>query len=109
MIATRTGLIALAGAALALTALAPAASATTPSAKRYTMAQVKKHATPTDCWTAINGSVYNLTSWIARHPGGSGPIISLCGTDGSRSFSAQHGGDGRAAAELRSFRIGKLR
>lgn len=106
---TRASLVALAGAALVIGAVAPAASATTPSAKRYSMAQVKKHATPTDCWTAINGSVYDLTTWIARHPGGSGPIIRLCGTNGSRAFMSQHGGDGRAAAELRSFRIGKLR
>ena len=36
----------------------------------YTLAQVAIHSSAADCWTAINGSVYNLSAWIARHPGG---------------------------------------
>lgn len=88
--------------------IAQTSSVTAPSAKRYTRAQVRRHATPTDCWTIIGGSVYNLTGWISRHPGGSGPIISLCGRDGTAAFTAKHGGQGAPQAALAQFRIGRL-
>ena len=75
----------------------------------YTIAQVTKHNNRTDCWTAINGGVYNVTSWIAQHPGGQSTIISLCGIDGSAAFDDQHGGQGRPESELASFKIGTLK
>lgn len=98
-------------AALALTTItgvaASSASAAQP-AKKYTAAQVAKHSTAKSCWTSINGKVYDLTSWIARHPGGSGPIMSVCGRDGSAAFNGQHQGQGRPEAMLKAFRIGTL-
>ena len=98
-------------AALALTAMtgvaASPASAVEP-AKKITAVQVAKHSTAKSCWTSINGKVYDLTSWIARHPGGSGPILGVCGRDGSAAFNGQHQGQGRPAAMLKSFRIGTL-
>jgi cytochrome b involved in lipid metabolism len=74
----------------------------------YTMATVASHKSPSDCWTTINGSVYNVTSWIKQHPGGAQAIISLCGIDGSVAFNGQHGGQARPASELASFKIGTL-
>ncbi len=74
----------------------------------YTMADVAKHNNASDCWTTINGGVYNVTSWIYQHPGGSEAIISLCGIDGSDAFNQQHGGQRRPANELASFKIGTL-
>ena len=88
-------------------AVSTGASAAQPS-KKYTAAQVAKHATAKDCWTSINGQVYNLTTWIKGHPGGSGPILSICGRDGSSAFNSQHQGQGGPAAMLRKFQIGKL-
>ncbi len=81
---------------------------TTPKPSGYTMAQVVAHNTASSCWTAINGSVYNVTSWISQHPGGQQAIISLCGIDGSAAFNDQHGGQRRPASELASFKIGAL-
>lgn len=88
----------------------PTQNPTTPSssAKSYTMETVATHNTQSDCWTTINGSVYNVTSWISKHPGGAGAIIGLCGKDGSSAFNGQHGGDRRPASELASFKIGAL-
>lgn len=74
----------------------------------YTMAQVAQHKDGTSCWTAINGGVYDVTSWINQHPGGPEAILSLCGTDGSAAFNGQHGGERRPAQELASFKIGTL-
>ena len=74
----------------------------------YTMAQVKTHNSTKSCWAVVSGKVYDLTAWINNHPGGPGPILSLCGTDGTALFSAQHGGQARPASELKSFYIGTL-
>jgi uncharacterized membrane protein/predicted heme/steroid binding protein len=74
----------------------------------YTMADVAKHASASSCWTAIDGKVYDVTNWITRHPGGQRAILGLCGKDGSSAFNAQHGGQGRPAAELKQFLVGTL-
>ncbi len=74
----------------------------------YTLAQVMTHKIRTDCWTTINGGVYNVTTWIDQHPGGAQAIIGLCGIDGSDAFNGQHGGQPRPATELAGFKIGTL-
>lgn len=81
---------------------------TTQTAGTYTMAQVKTHNSSTSCYSAINGSVYDLTQWIGNHPGGAGAILSLCGKDGTQAFEQKHGGERRPESELASLKIGTL-
>lgn len=76
--------------------------------KTYTLTDIASHATEADCWSAINGSVYDLSSWVSRHPGGSRPIIGLCGKDGSAGFNRKHGGEARPTAALVLLKIGEL-
>jgi cytochrome b involved in lipid metabolism len=76
--------------------------------KSYTLADVSTHKDASSCWTAINGNVYDVTSWIDQHPGGRQAILSICGTDGSSAFDGQHGGQKRPESELANFIIGKL-
>ena len=73
------------------------------------MAEVAAHADASSCWSAINGSVYNLTTWIGQHPGGQSAIKSLCGKDGSATFNNQHGGSAPQENRLASFKIGTLK
>jgi cytochrome b involved in lipid metabolism len=80
-----------------------------PVSTEYTLTQVATHNKKTDCWTTINGGVYNVTSWIDEHPGGADAIISLCGIDGSSAFVDQHSGQKRPANELATFKIGNLK
>jgi uncharacterized membrane protein len=86
----------------------PAATATSKVAGTYNSADLKKHASATSCWSAINGNVYDLTKWINRHPGGASVIKGLCGRDGTAGFNGQHGGQSRPASELAAFKIGKF-
>ncbi len=79
------------------------------TATAYTLADVKLHNTSASCWTAVNGSVYNVTSWISAHPGGSSAIKGMCGVDASGAFNGQHGGQARPVSELASFKIGVLK
>ena len=92
-------------------AAAPATSATpTPSAATsgYTMAQVAANNSAKSCWAVIEGSVYNLTNWINSHPGGTGAIISLCGTEATSSFNAQHANQSRPSSRLSGYLLGPL-
>ncbi|MGB4076265.1 MAG: cytochrome b5-like heme/steroid binding domain-containing protein [Minisyncoccia bacterium] len=73
-----------------------------------TLAQVATHASRTSCWSAIHGSVYDLTSWIPKHPGGEGAILSLCGIDGSEKFNRKHGSDTKPPLILAGFKIAPL-
>jgi cytochrome b involved in lipid metabolism len=40
----------------------------TPTTPSYTIQDVQTHSVKTNCWTAINGNVYNLTSAFGQHP-----------------------------------------
>jgi cytochrome b involved in lipid metabolism len=92
----------------------PVAATSTPAAAdtqapaSYTLAQVETHNTSKSCWATINGNVYDLTTWISRHPGGAARILSICGKDGTPYFMGQHGSDPTAQAQLATFKIGTL-
>jgi len=94
----------------ATTPSAVATSTPTPAPTKvgYTMTQVRANNTAANCWAVIDDSVYDLTKWIKSHPGGSGAIVNLCGTDASAAFSAKHGNQSRPAAQLSSYRLGPL-
>lgn len=74
----------------------------------YTLDQVAQHNTAASCWSAINGDVYDLTTWIQNHPGGPNAIRSICGSDGSMGFNNRHAGTPEALAKLPAFKIGTL-
>ena len=44
------------------------------------MSEVYKHNTRQDCWMVIEDKVYDVTSWIDKHPGGD-LILSYAGLD----------------------------
>ena len=74
----------------------------------FTMGEIAKHNTSVSCYTAINGSVYDLTKWIPQHPGGEAAIKGLCGVDGTAAFNGQHGGAAKQAQIMAGFKIGML-
>lgn len=84
-------------------------SATTTPLKTYTLTEVALHNKSTDCWSVVSKTVYNLTTWIAQHPGGESAIKSMCGIDATVMFNSQHGGQSNPAKELASFKIGVLK
>lgn len=83
-------------------------SSTASSSATYTVEEVKKNADAKSCWSIINGNVYDLTKWIALHPGGEGTIKALCGIDGSAMFDNAHGGQERPVSALITYKIGSL-
>lgn len=97
---------------------APASSAASPSMSAsaagsdatagITMEQVAAHASASDCWSVVQGTVYDLTTWISQHPGGAGPIESMCGVDATDAFMAQHGSAKTPNKVLAGFALGPL-
>jgi hypothetical protein len=79
-----------------------------PTKTGYTMAQVRANNSASNCWSVIDDSVYDLTKWINSHPGGSGAIVGLCGTDGSSSFNARHGGQSSPKSTLAGYLLGPI-
>lgn len=79
-----------------------------PTTIKYTMELVRQNNSERSCWSVISGNVYDLTSWIKSHPGGSSAIKSLCGIDGTASYKSQHANQARPEQRLESFLLGPL-
>ena len=75
----------------------------------YTMQQVATNNRTANCWTVINGWVYDLTRLINTHPGGTGSITSMCGIDSTGAFNAKHLNNASVAKQLLTFRLGPLK
>ena len=101
----RTGIALLAAVGLAVVAFAPAAAA---APKSYTAAQVAKHSSASSCWTIVGKNVYDVTKYVAKHPGGASVIKAMCGKDGSAMFRGQHAGESSPTRTLARYRIGTL-
>jgi len=86
----------------------PAASVATGAAAGYTMEKVKANDSSSRCWSVISGNVYDLTKWISAHPGGSGAITSLCGTDGTAAYLGMHRNQSKPESRLAGFLLGPL-
>lgn len=74
--------------------------------EEYTLAEVALHRDATSCWTIIEDSVYDLTPFITRHPGGAANILKICGRDGTSAYMGQHGGNGQPRSMLANYHIG---
>jgi cytochrome b involved in lipid metabolism len=93
-------------------AVQPTAESRTPKADAtYTMAEVEKHAVKSDCWSVMDGKVYNLTDAFATHPGGDAMALG-CGKDATSVFNARPGSgqphSARAKTARERYLIGTL-
>lgn len=69
--------------------LAAAAAAAASSNLSLTASEVGRHSSLSDCWLIISGRVYNVTAYIAQHPGGANAISRHCGTDSTTAFATK--------------------
>jgi len=70
--------------------------------------EISKHSIAKDCWSIVNGNVYNLTTYVQSHPGGAGVIKNICGRDGSGAFKNQHGSSSKPNNVLSAFLLGSV-
>jgi peptidoglycan hydrolase-like protein with peptidoglycan-binding domain len=79
--------------------------------KTYTTTEVALHSTRSDCWITMAGSVYDVSSYISMHPGGSVVITNQCGKDAAIAFNTKGYGSSHSPAAislLSQFLIGKI-
>lgn len=98
-----------------MTPAAPATSSpsTTTTSKTYTAGEVAAHSSSSDCWLIINNTVYDVTSFLADHPGGASTILPYCGKEASQAFATQDRGSrgghsSNATSMLATYKIGSL-
>lgn len=60
----------------------------TNSKKYISLEEVAKHSKKDDCYMIIEKKVYDLTSYIDKHPGGI-IITRFCGKDGTQAFNSR--------------------
>lgn len=58
-----------------------------------TYEQVLAHNSKTDCWVIIHDKVYDVTTFMLEHPGGSAIILKYAGKDATKAFDPIHPGD----------------
>jgi cytochrome b involved in lipid metabolism len=58
--------------------------------KEFSAEEVAKHNKENDCWVIIDGSVYDLTSFLPDHPGGKKAILTFSGRDATEEFDMLH-------------------
>ena len=54
--------------------------------KEYTLQDLEDHNQESNCWTAIDGKIYNIAPFVHMHPGGK-KILRAAGKDGTEIFS----------------------
>lgn len=72
----------------------------------YTLTEVSSHDAPDDCWLVISKRIYNVTSYIPKHPGGRRTITTRCGTETTSIFIQVH--SNAAWDILKDYKIGNL-
>lgn len=76
------------------------------TAPSYTLEEVTKHSEKTDCWLAASGKVYDVSSFVDKHPGGE-KILEGCGKDMTEFFNTKHAKQSKE--QLPAFYIGDLK
>lgn len=87
-------------------------SATTVKTKLriYTEADVAKHTAKKDCWAVRNGKVYNVSEFVADHPGGDDLILKYAGQDVGAIMkdASEHDHSQSAYEMLGEYLVGKI-
>jgi L-lactate dehydrogenase (cytochrome) len=53
-------------------------------------ATVRKHCTAADCWIVVDGNVWDVSAFLAEHPGGVDVILNHAGRDASQAYNSIH-------------------
>lgn len=77
----------------------------------YTLAEVAKHDSQQDCWLVIEGEVYDVSSYVDKHPAPPSVLVPWCGKEATEGMRTKgYGRDHSPAAwnMLSNYRVGSL-
>jgi cytochrome b involved in lipid metabolism len=78
---------------------------------RFTSAEIAVHNTTSSCWLLIDARVYDVSTYLSRHPAGSRTITPWCGRESTVAFDTEDGEgthSSRAYVDLAAYEIGVL-
>lgn len=84
---------------------------TAPAEKRFSLAELSRHARPDDCWMAIDGTLYELSAYLPEHPSLPEIILPWCGREATEAYRTKTKGQPHSSAAdqlLDRYRIGLL-
>ncbi|KAI0853850.1 FMN-dependent dehydrogenase-domain-containing protein [Daldinia vernicosa] len=58
--------------------------------RTWKLVEVKEHKTQESCWMVLHGKVYDITSFVPKHPGGRSILLKNAGQDASAAFDSVH-------------------
>lgn len=75
-------------------------------AATYSREEVAAHGTPEDCWLIVDGKVYDVSRYVAEHPGGDA-ILKNAGKDSTKGFNGpQH--PSRVFEQIEEYYVGDV-
>jgi len=77
-----------------------------PTYRVYTREEVAAHNTKEDIWIIIENKVYDITTWVDRHPGGYRVLLTQAGEDVTNPFTVFH--PKQVFGRLKPFIVGEL-
>jgi cytochrome b involved in lipid metabolism len=75
------------------------------------VAELARHALPEDCWMAIRGGVYDVSTYLPEHPSPLKVVLPWCGREATEAYESKTRGRRHSAQAdelLARYRIGRL-
>jgi cytochrome b involved in lipid metabolism len=82
-----------------------------PAKKNYSLNDIASHNTADDCWMAIHGKAYDITTYLPDHPSRPEMIERWCGKEASDAYDTKTKGSRHsqeADRQLETYFIGRL-
>lgn len=71
--------------------------------------EVMLHDNANDCWIVLNGEVYDVSSFIGKHPGGAARLLEVAGKDATAKFLQVHSPEVLERMKSHLVYVGKLK
>jgi len=84
---------------------------TTDGVSRFSLSEIALHNTTASCWLLISARVYDVSTYLTRHPAGTRTITPWCGKESTVAFATEDGTgthSSRAYGDLAEYEIGLL-
>jgi len=82
---------------------------TTDGVSRFSLSEIALHNTTASCWLLISARVYDVSTYLTRHPAGTRTITPWCGKESTVAFATEDGTgthSSRAYGDLAEYEIG---
>ncbi|KAA0171487.1 hypothetical protein FNF28_00699 [Cafeteria roenbergensis] len=81
-------------------------SVTTSGGSKFSWRDVAVHNTHDDCWIIVDGIVYDVTSWVDRHPGGAEVLLLCAGRECTEMMQSYHPFTDKPWKVLEGYKVG---